>query len=67
MRGQFDPGNLNMVRVLLSFIVIFIVALAALLGYSMLAKLPRNTKLKFMISVIIAVIGTVVIFLLEVN
>jgi len=56
-----------MARVLLSFIVIFIVALAALLGYSMLAKLPRNTKLKFMISVIIAIIGTVIIFLLEVN
>lgn len=56
-----------MIRVLLSFIVIFLIALAALLSYSMLTKLPRNTKVKFIISVIVAIIGTVLIFMLEVN
>jgi len=56
-----------MIRVLLSFIIIFIIALAALLGYSFLAKLPRNTKVKFIISVIVALIGTALIFLLEVK
>lgn len=56
-----------MIRVLLSFFVIFIIALAALLSYSMLAKLPRNTKIKFIISVIVAIVGTVLIFILEVN
>jgi hypothetical protein len=56
-----------MIRVLLSFLVIFLIALAALLSYSMLAKMPRNTKIKLIISVIVAIIGTVIIFLLEVN